>query len=252
MIRRALCALAMIASASPVAAQGAIRFFPRYDFHLSAEHLSKDDPRFVWDTNFGGDMDFVDYGIGRTTFAANYEAILGEEFRRFDPNQGTYLLDLSTSARTRGYEIAALLHHTSRHLGDRFKVVPVDWNMFGVAVERDVRRGSLRIRPHGNLLGVLLKSSVDYTWEANAGADLRVPVRPRVSVISAGSVRFVGVDGSRNRDTQRGGRVEGGLRFDGERGAIELVVAGERRIDASPFDFSALSWVSAGFRFVSR
>jgi hypothetical protein len=25
-----------------------------------------------------------------------------------------------------------------------------------------------------------------------------------------------------------------------------------RRIDASPFDFSALSWVSAGFRFVSR
>ena len=109
MIRRALCALAMIAGASPVAAQGAIQFFPRYDFHLSAEHLSKDDPRFVWDTNFGGDMDFVDYGFGRTRFGANYEAILGEEFRRFDPNQGNYLLDLSTSARTHGYEIAALL-----------------------------------------------------------------------------------------------------------------------------------------------
>ena len=173
----------MIAGASPVAAQGAIQFFPRYDFHLSAEHLSKDDPRFVWDTNFGGEMDFVDYGIGRTTFAANYEAILGEEFRRFDPNQGNYLLDLATSARTHGYEIAALLHHTSRHLGDRFKIVPVDWNMFGVAVERDVRRGALRIRPHGDLLGVLLKSSVDYTWEANAGADLRIPVHPRVSVM---------------------------------------------------------------------
>jgi hypothetical protein len=166
----------MIAGASPVAAQGAIQFFPRYDFNLSAEHLSNDDPRFVWDTNFGGEMDFVDYGIGRTTFAANYEAILGEEFRRFDPNQGNYLLDLATSARTHGYEIAALLHHTSRHLGDRFKIVPVDWNMFGVAVERDVRRGALRIRPHGDLLGVLLKSSVDYTWEANAGADLRIPV----------------------------------------------------------------------------
>ena len=47
-------------------------------------------------------------------------------------------------------------------------VEPVDWNMFGVAVERDVRRGALRIRPHGDLLGVLLKSSVDYRWEANA------------------------------------------------------------------------------------
>jgi hypothetical protein len=75
---------------------------------------------------------------------------------------------------------------------------------------------------------------------------------PRVSAITAGSVRFVGVDGSRNRDIQRGGRVEGGLRFEGECGAIELVVAGERRIDAAPFDFSALGWVSAGFRFVRR
>ncbi len=124
--------------------------------------------------------------------------------------------------------------------------------MFGVAVERDVRRRALRIRPHGDVLGVLLKSSVDYTWEANAGADLRIPVHPRVSAITAGSVRFVGVDGSRNRDTQRGGRVEGGLRFEGDRGAIELVVAGERRIDVAPFDFSALGWVSAGFRFVRR
>ena len=61
-----------------------------------------DDPRFVWDTNFGGELDFVDYGLGRTTFAANYEAVLGEEFRRFDPNQGNYLLDLSTSARAHG------------------------------------------------------------------------------------------------------------------------------------------------------
>jgi hypothetical protein len=251
-IRRVLCALAMIASASPVAAQGTIQFFPRYDFHLGADHLSTDDPQFVWDTNFGGEMDFVDYGLGRTTFVANYEAVLGEEFRPFDPNQGNYLLDLSTSVRTHGYEVAALLHHTSRHLGDRFKRAPVDWNMFGVAVGHDVRRGATLIRPHGNVLGVLLKSNVDYNWEANAGVDLRTPVRPHISVIAAGSVRFVGVDGSRNRGSQRGGRVEGGVRFEGERGAIELVVAGEHRIDAAPLGLSALSWLSAGFRFVSR
>lgn len=247
-----MCALAVIASASPAAAQGPIQFFPRYDFHLGAEHLSSADPRFVWDANFGGEMDFVDYGVGRTTFTANFEAVLGEQFRSFDPNQGNYLLDLSTSARTHGTEIAARLHHTSRHLGDRFKRAPVDWNMFGVAVEHDARRGAAVIRPHGDLVGVLLKSNVDYTWEANAGIDARMPVRAHVSVISGGNLRFVGVDGSRNRDRQTGGRVEGGLRFEGEKGAIELVVAGERRIDAYPLDMSALSWFGAGFRFVSR
>ena len=254
MIRGALIAPAIltIAFAAPAAAQGRIQFLPRYDFHLAAERLSQDDPRFVWDTNFGGEVDFVDYRAGRTTFAANYEAVLGQQFRNFDPNQGNYLLDLSSSARTHGYEFAALLHHTSRHLSDRFKRSPVDWNMLGVAVEHGLRRGDVFIRPRGNILGVLLKSNVDYTWEANAGVDVRVPLRAHVSAISGGNVRVVGVDGSLSRETQTGRRIEGGVRFEGERGAIELVVAGERRIDAYPLDVSSLSWWSAGFRFVSR
>lgn len=252
MIRRALLALTLAACARPASAQSTIQFLPRYDFHLGAEHLSQADPRFVWDTNFGGELDFIDYGSGRTTFAANYEAVLGDQFRRFDPNQGNYLLDLSSSVRTHGYEFAALFHHTSRHLGDRFKRVPVDWNMFGLAAGRDVRRGSLLIRPHGDVLGVLLKSNVDYSLEANAGADVRVQVRPRVSAIYGAKIRVLGVDGSGNRGTQTGGRVEGGVRFEGEKGAIELIVAAERRIDAYPLEISSLSWVSAGFRFVSR
>ena len=252
MIRRAVFAFILLACAARANAQGTLQFFPRYDFHLGAEHLSQQDPRFVWDTNYGGEMDFVDYGVGRLNFTANYEAMLGEQFRAFDPNQGNYLLDLSSSYRTRGYEMAALLHHTSRHLSDRFKRMPVDWNMFGADVRRDVRRGAVLIRPHGNLLAVLLKSNVDYRWEANGGVDLRVPVRPHVSAISGGNLRLVGVDESRSRGTQTGGRVEGGVRFEGERGAIELFVAGERRIDAYPLDASSLSWFSAGFRFVSR
>jgi hypothetical protein len=251
-IRRTLAALAIIAGASPGSAQGTIQFFPRYDFRLGAERLSQDDPRFVWDTNFGGEIDFLDYGVGRTTFAVNYEAVLGREFRNFDPNQGNYLLDASTSIRSHGSEFAALFHHTSRHLSDRFKRAPVDWNMFGLAVSHGLRRGGVTLRPHGNVLGVLLKSNVDYTWEANGGVDVRVPVRAHVSVISAGNVRHLGVDGSRNREAQTGGRVEGGVRFEGERGAIEVVIAGERRLDPYPLDLSSLSWLSAGFRFVSR
>ena len=252
MIGRTLIALTLLACACPAAAQGTVQFFPRYDFHLGAEHLSQDDPRFVWDTNFGGEMDFVDYGAGRTTFAANYEAVLGEQFRTFDPNQGNYFLDLSSSVRAHGYEMAALLHHTSRHLSDRFKRIPVDWNMLGAAVGRDLRRGTIVMRPHGDLLGVWLKSNVDYRWEANGGLDVEVPVHPHVSVVTGGNVRVVGVDGSRNRGTQTGSRVESGVRFEGTRGAIELFVAGERRIDAYPLEMSSLSWLSAGFRFVSR
>jgi len=66
------------------------------------------------------------------------------------------------------------------------------------------------------------------------------------------SADVVGVDGSLDRGTQTGSRVESGVLFEGTRGAIELFVAGERRIDAYPLDVSSLSWFSAGFRFVSR
>ena len=251
MIRRVVCALALIASASPAAAQNTILFFPRFDFHLGADHLSIGEPRFVWDTNFGGDLDFVDYGRGRTTFAANYEAVLGDEVRRFDPNQGNYLLDLSSSVRGRGVEVAALFHHTSRHVSDRFKRDPLDWNMLGASVRRDLRRGSMQVLAQGDVLGTLLKSNVDYNWEANGSVRVRVPLRPRIVAISEGRVRLVGVDGSRNRDMQHGARGEAGLRFEGQGGAIELVVAAERRIDAYPLEISAMSWFSAGFRFVS-
>ena len=256
MIRRSLIALVLLASASAAAAQTApasgIVFLPRYDFHLAADHLSSADPRFTWDTNFGGSLDFIDYGRGRSTFTANYEAVLGNEFRKFDPNQGNYLLDLSTSWRTHGYEFAALFHHTSRHLSDRFKRMPVDWNMFGMTASRDVTHGRTALQAYGNLLGVILHSNVDYSWEANAGLAARHPLYKAVSAVAAGNARFVGVDGTGNRGTQHGERIEGGLRFEGQRGAIELILTGERRIDPSPLEQSTLSWFGAGFRFVSR
>jgi hypothetical protein len=251
-IRRVICALALMAGASPAAAQNAVLFFPRFDFRMGADHLSGDDARFVWDANFGGEMDFVDYGRGRMTFAANYEAVLGEQFRRFDVNQGHYLLDYSTSLRVHGVEVVALFHHTSRHLSDRFKRDPVDWNMLGARVRHAASRGAMQIRTQGDVLGVLLKSNVDYNWEVNGGVSIRVPLRPRISAISAGSARLVGVDGTRRRGTQHGARGEAGLRFEGQGGAIEVIVAAERRIDAFPLENSAMSWFSAGFRFVSR
>ena len=79
-----------------------VQLLPRTEFRLSAEHISAENLMFVWDMNFGGELDVIDYGTGRATFVANYQAILGDEFRYFDPNQGNYILIGSAAMRTRG------------------------------------------------------------------------------------------------------------------------------------------------------
>jgi hypothetical protein len=229
-----------------------IRFIPRYDFHLSADRLSTDDARFVWDTNFGGEVDLVDYGLGRATFTGNFESVLGNQFRNFDPNQGNYLLDGSVSWRERGTEVAALFHHTSRHLSDRFKRSAVAWNMLGARVRRDIAARTTTIQLKGDLLGVLVKNNVDYNWEAGGDVHVAVPLRPAMSFITSGRLQLLGVDGTQQRGMQTGSHAEAGVRFAGEKGAIELIVAAERRVDPYPLEFSTLNWVSAGFRFVSR
>lgn len=229
-----------------------VEFLPRTLFHMTAERLSGDDPRLVWDTHFGGELDLVEYGRGRFTFVGDYEAILGEELRTFDPNQGSYILAGAASARARGTEFAAVFHHQSRHLSDRAKEEPVDWNMLGGRVRRRflVREATLDAR--ADLRGVIKKSFVDYSWELDGAVRSDVIVGAHTGVMASGGVRVLGVDGSRNRGTQIGYRVEGGVRFTGRAGAIELFVAAERRIDPFPLESGTAHWASAGFRLLSR
>lgn len=252
-------ALVLFAVAAPAGADDGelpppvrLRFMPRYDFHISADHLSTNDVRFVWDTNIGGEVDLVDYGVGRATFTGNFEAVLGSQFRNFDPNQGNYLLDSSVSWRGRGTEVAALFHHTSRHLSDRFNRSSVAWNMLGARVQHDIAARRAVIQLKGDLLGALLKNNVDYNWQTGGDVRVAVPLRPALSFITSARLQLLGVDGSQQRGTQTGGRTEAGVRIVGEKGAIELIVAAERRVDPYPLEFSTLNWFSAGFRFVSR
>src|ERR671925_411973 len=76
-------------------------FLSRYAFHLDAEHLGSNDDRFSWDADLGGDIDLLDYGAGRATFLANYQVIVGDQFRRFDANQGNYTLEGALSVRAK-------------------------------------------------------------------------------------------------------------------------------------------------------
>lgn len=260
---RALGLLAVLALAAPAMAQtttptpaapeeASRTFLTRSAFHMSAEHLSSDDPRFVWDTNFGGDLDLVDYGRGRLNFAANYQAILGEEFRQFDPTQGNYFLTGSLSARVRPVEVAMVFHHESRHLSDRAKRQAVDWNMFGVRVLHEARTDRVTLHSRADLRGVVQKSYVDYRWELQADTRADIALRPGVGLLAAAAVQRLGTDGTRARDGETGVRAEGGVRLAGRGAAVELFVSAERRVDPYPLEFGTMSWVGAGFRLLSR
>ena len=259
MMRRALVALALALSASPAAAQTLpsspspyVDFFTRYDFYVSLEHLFSEDERFVWDANWGGALDIVDYGAGRLVFVANYQTILGSEFRAFDPNQGNYIIEGSLTARVPRAELAAVFHHVSRHLSDRPKRFPVDWNMIGGRILANTTRGGTELQGQFDLRAVILKTTVDYRWEMETDVRGRRRLRPRWSAIGRGRLHLLGVDGTRARGTLVGYRGEGGIQIEGRGALVDLFVAGERRIDPYQLEFSTVNWVTAGFRISSR
>lgn len=260
-LQSALTALTVVLCATTAAGQTSdddvpppaqIQLLPRSSFLLSAEHLSGEDLMFVWDMNFGGALDVIDYGAGRASFVANYQAILGDELRHFDPNQGNYILSGSLSMRTRGVEVAGVFYHQSRHLADRDNRVAVAWNMLGARLQRSVTTGRAHVDGRVDVRGVVAKAFVDYTWEIEGVVRSDVQIRPSVGVLFAGTLRRLGVDDSQNRGNQTGFRGETGLRFEGRRGAMEFFLAAERRIDPSPLQFGTASWVTVGFRLLSR
>jgi hypothetical protein len=236
---------------TPPSASPTVEFFSRFDFHVSMERLVSDDPRFVWDAQFGGELDMLDFGSGRATFVANYQTILGSEFRAFDPNQGNYILEGSISRRAGVVEAAGVFHHVSRHLSDRPKRFPIDWNMIGGRIAGSATRGRTALRGRADIRAVVQNTYVDYRWELDAGVAARVAFRPRVAFVSSAGVRVVGVDGSRDRGTQYGYRGEGGVRLDGRGAALQLFVAAERRIDPYQLEFSTATWATVGFRISS-
>ena len=228
-------------------------FFTRYAFHLSADALSVDDQRFSWDTHFGGELDVVDYVKGRTTILADYEAVLGDEYRPFDPNQAYYGLEVSSSYRLGQAEVAGVFHHVSRHLSDRPKREPIAWNVLGA---RALRRSTIAgMTVDGRLEGgwIVQHSTVDYTWTGGVDLMIRRVVTPRVGGFLHGTGTLFGVDGTNPaRGTQRAGLFEAGVRFEGRAGVLELFAGVERRIDADPFDQLPLQWGIAGFRLLSK
>jgi hypothetical protein len=116
-------------------------FLSRYDFHLSIARLLTSTPtpappvpdeRFSWDSHYGGSFDFADLVVARLGVALDYQAVMGSEYRPFDPNQANYTLEGFVSARVApDTEVAGIFHHVSRHFSDRPKSLAVAYNGCG-------------------------------------------------------------------------------------------------------------------------
>jgi hypothetical protein len=237
-------------------------FLSRYDFHLSAAALLTSTPtpapavpdqRFSWDTHFGGSFDVVDYIVGRTSVTIDYQAVLGSEYRPFDPNQGNYTLEAASSARIGDLEVVGIFHHVSRHLSDRPKRGAIAWNVAGARVLKRLSIGGATIDADVELGRTVQHAYVDYTWVGEAHLLVRRTISERVGVFAHGTGQFFGVDGTvLNRGTQAGGLAEAGVRVNGKGGALELFLGYEKRVDADPFDRQSQHWGLAGFRILSR
>jgi hypothetical protein len=234
------------------AAPSTFQFLPRYDFHLAAAALANSDPRFSWDTHFGGDVDVWDYVQGRTSAIVDYEAILGNELRAFDPNQGNYRLEVSTSYRVKRLEVAGIFNHVSRHLGDRPKEFPIAWNILGVRVLNQTRAKQAVIDLVADFGGTTQRVNVDYEWSGNGSISVRRQIRARLALFTHGEGHLMWVSPERGRGTQSGGEIEGGVRLLGNDGVAELFVGYESRFDAHQLDFESERWFMVGFRVLRR
>jgi hypothetical protein len=229
-------------------------FLSRADFQLSASALAIDDIRFSWDTHFGGSLDLVDYVAGRAGIYADYEAVLGDEFRLFDPNQGNYTLETFASGRVgTNTEIVGMFHHVSRHLSDRPKRQAIAWNLLGGRVLHRIDVGGTAVDLDLEGGRIVQHSYVDYSWIGELHAQVRHSVNEYIAVYGRGAGQWIGVNGDvQRRGRQAGGFGEVGLRLKGGAGVMELFVGLERRVDADPLDRQPQRWALAGFRLLSR
>jgi len=238
---------------APVSAE----FMPRFDWKMSAAFLSDEDTRFKWDTHWAGDLDLFSYPGGRASFLADYQALLGSEYRSFDPYQSNYLLEASGSFFVGKTEIAGVLSHISRHLGDRPKRIAVAENSLGPRIMRrigDDAPTSLDIR--ADVRKVIASAYDDYSWIEEFEMVGRQQLNAHTGFYARVYGQLIQVDHElAGRGHQMGGRLEAGIKLRGskpEGPAVELFGGWEQMIDADPLDRVPRRWAYLGFRLLGK
>jgi hypothetical protein len=243
------CAPLAAAQSAPPPVAGGAELLPRADFLFSWASLIATDRRFDWEGRIGVDFDIVDYGTGRVSFRADYDAVIGRQRRRYDLNQGNYFFESAASYRLQhGVELTGVISHVSRHIVDRENQPAISWNAIGMRAR--YARGP--IDGHLELTHAMQLAYVDYTWILNAGVRGNHPISRRTSIIGRAYGEVFGVNHLVRDRRVCGGFVEGGLRINGRKAAIELFAGYERRVDAYPTDRYRVRMFNVGFRVVSR
>jgi hypothetical protein len=228
-------------------------FLPRFDFNVSADKVAIPDQRFSWDTHWAADWDMFDYVYGRISFLADYQALLGSEYRPFDPYQSSYLLEASGSYRIGKTELLGVLNHISRHYGDRFNQRAVAENSLGGRVMRRFGGEPTSLELRADVRKVIAHAFVDYTSFSNIDLIFRRSFNDRTGFYTRAFGQLTTVDKAiAGRDNLLGGRVEVGLHIKGERPSMDLFVGAERVIDADQLDRQAKRWAFAGFRISGK
>ena len=234
-------------------APASVSFMPRFDFWMSAALLRHPDPRFTWDTHWAGDFDLFTYEKGRATFLADYQALLGSEYRAFDPYQSNYLLEASGSYFAGKTEVVGVLSHISRHLGDRPKRIAVAENSLGPRFMRRVGGDAQSLDVRVDIRKVIARAYDDNSGIDELDMTVRRRVSPRSTLYGRGYGELIQVDQTvANRGTQRGGKIEAGVKVQGRSAAMEFFAGGEQMIDADPLDRLPRRWAYIGFRLLGK
>jgi hypothetical protein len=228
-------------------------FLPRFDFAISLASLASSDPRFSYDGRATADFDIVDYVKGRTSVFAQYQVIMGNQLRAFDPNQGNYTFEGSSSLRLHGTEVAGVFHHLSRHLSDRPNVQSIAFNAVGGRVMHHFNRGKTGFEVRADVEKVIQHAFLDYSWTAQMHAAARRPINASTAVFGRATFETYGVDPAiAGRSQQNGGRIESGLLINGARAAVEVYAGREQVVDAYPLDRAIRRFSFAGFRLEAK
>jgi len=261
---RAILAVALVvAGASRALAQTAVLpadaggapsgFLTRADWRFAFAGLASDDERFAQMARSDVDVDVASYPHGRVNFLFDVELVMGRERRAFDLNHENIAFETSASVRARGFEIAGLAHHVSRHLVDRpFDASVVAWHTVGVRAQQLFGGDRTRAAVAIDLQRVVQHTFVDYAWMTQATIRAAHDVGGDRRVYGVASGGIVGVDGRVPRGDQAGGRGEAGIHLPAQRAAVDLFGAWERRVDAYPLDRTPSTWVEFGARLTGR
>jgi len=195
----------------------------------------------------------VDYLNGRTSVFAQHEVIMGNQLGRFDPNQGNYTFEGSSSLRLHGTEVAGVFHHLSRHLSDRPNTQSVSFNALGPRVMRHFALDKVSLDVRGDIKKVVRREFVDYSWTAGLHLVARRTVSTAGSVFGRGDFETYGVRRAiAGRSKQNGKHLETGLHIKGAQGAVELFEGWEKVVDAYPLERASQRWAFIGLRLARK